>query len=145
MGESHSPCRRVTELLFLTATKPSSTSSYCPGMVNWTCWLRKWGKDQVKRVAQGIRLILVLRHHIPAKNTSPSYIHPQNIWSRQNHFDVSYKCFSTDSSCWVIYPRQANINPTLPAFRKYLQSLNSPELHTSRFSKTMFTGNMRLQ
>ena len=46
--------------------------------------------------------------------------------------NISDKCFSTDSSRWVICLRQANTHPVLPIFLKYLPlpSLILPELHS---------------
>jgi len=44
---------------------------------------------------------------------SKRHIGRYNIRSRHRHYNVSDICFCTDSSRWVIYPRQANIYPTL--------------------------------
>jgi len=87
-----------------------------------TCWLRKWRKRKEKRGAV-MRLVPVLWHETSVKNTSFKNIGRKNSRNRHSHSRVNDKCFCIDSSRRVVYPLQANTQPILSAFVKYLPSL----------------------
>jgi len=48
---------------------------------------------------QGLRLVSVLWNETSVKNINPKYINSYTDGSEHNHFNVSDKCFYTDSSC----------------------------------------------